>query len=291
MTAINSPIKLITIPVSHYCEKVRWALNRANIPFIEEPHMPPFHRVATRKFATRSANSSVIQSERKMSFKNQLISRIVGGQSVPVLITQLEILTDSAQILYWVDSIADDNNKLYPINPADRQQVEDFVNQFDSLLAPAVRQWFYAHTFNRPDLIKPLWCQGVPKIERMLFPVVFRWMRSNISQTYTINSNTILDVDAIISQVFQTVETKLSDGRKYLVNDRFSAADLTFATLAAAMVSPKGYGAIMPELDQLPITMANRIRELRETIAGKFVLRLYEEQNSRPKSGSEGIRI
>ena len=277
---INSPIKLITIPVSHYCEKVRWALNRADILFVEEPHMPPFHRFATRKFATRSANSTVIQNERKMSFKNRLISQIVGGQSVPVLITQSEILTDSAQIVHWVDSIADENNKLYPINPADRQQVEDLVNQFDLVLAPAVRQWFYAHTFDRPDLIKPLWCQGVPKIESMSFPIVFRWMRSNISQTYNISSNTILDADAIISQVFQTVETQLSDGRKYLVGDRFSAADLTFATLAAAMVSPKGYGAIMPELDQMPIAMANRIRELRETIAGKFVLRLYEAQNS-----------
>ena len=91
---INSPIKLITIPVSHYCEKVRWALNRVDIPFIEEPHMPPFHRFATRKFATRSANSTVIQNERKMSSKNRLISGIVGGQSVPVLITQSEILVD-----------------------------------------------------------------------------------------------------------------------------------------------------------------------------------------------------
>ena len=66
------PVRLITIPVSHYCEKTRWALNRANILFIEESHMPPFHRFATQKFTTRSRNSTVMQNERKMSVLNRL---------------------------------------------------------------------------------------------------------------------------------------------------------------------------------------------------------------------------
>ena len=46
------------------------------------------------------------------------------------------------------------------------------------------------------------------------------------------------------------------------------------------MVSPKGYGIVMPDMSTLPTTMAHRIEEFRETIAGKFVFRLYEEQNS-----------
>ena len=29
--------RLITIPISHYCEKARWALERAEIPYREEP--------------------------------------------------------------------------------------------------------------------------------------------------------------------------------------------------------------------------------------------------------------
>ncbi|MFM9267952.1 glutathione S-transferase N-terminal domain-containing protein [Tychonema sp. BBK16] len=29
-------VRLITIPISHYCEKVRWALDLLKIPYIEE---------------------------------------------------------------------------------------------------------------------------------------------------------------------------------------------------------------------------------------------------------------
>lgn len=59
--------------------------------------------------------------------------------------------------------------------------------------------------------------------------------------------------------------------------DRFSAADLTFATLAAALVMPTGYGVKFPALSELPSGMAANIQAFRETLAGKFVLRLYQE--------------
>ena len=34
---------LITIPISHYCEKARWALDRARQPYVEVRHLPLFH--------------------------------------------------------------------------------------------------------------------------------------------------------------------------------------------------------------------------------------------------------
>jgi glutathione S-transferase len=95
-------------------------------------------------------------------------------------------LTDSAAILKWVDRNAADRAKLYPSEPEQRQQVEKLVTLFDSVLAPAVRQWFYFYTFDRAELIKPLWCQGVPWFERLLFPIVFGWMRANVFQMYAI---------------------------------------------------------------------------------------------------------
>ena len=32
-------LRLITIPISHYCEKARWALDRAALAFREERHV------------------------------------------------------------------------------------------------------------------------------------------------------------------------------------------------------------------------------------------------------------
>jgi glutathione S-transferase len=239
--------------------------------------MPPFHRFATRRVGNRSGSIVVAETERNMSPVNRFVSQQVGGQSVPVLFMATGVLTNSEKILEWVDAIASDRAKLYPANPEDRQQVEELVKLFDSELAPAVRLWTYFHTLDRAELVQSLWCQGVPWFERLLFPFVFRWMRSNVSQMYTINTESALEAYACICKTFKRVETLLSDGRSYLVGDRFSAADLSFATLAAAVVMPASYGVVFPELSELPSQMAVNIQEFRDTVAGKFVLRLYEE--------------
>lgn len=247
---VEKPVCLITIPVSHYCEKIRWALTRLQIPFVEERHMPPFHRFATRR---------------------------VGGQSVPVLVTETNVLINSQEILKYVDSIAADEAKLYPVDPENRQQVEKLVKSFDLVLAPAVRQWFYFYTFDQAQLIQPLWCQGVPWFERILFPIVFKRVRSIVFEAYAINVESATAAHQRICDSFEMIDSLLADGRTYLVGDRFSAADLTFATLAAAAVLPVGYGAKLPELNKLPPQMAANIQAFRETSAGRFVLRLYQE--------------
>jgi hypothetical protein len=45
----TGPAILITIPLSHYCEKVRWALDRVALPYREEPHAPLLHWLATKR--------------------------------------------------------------------------------------------------------------------------------------------------------------------------------------------------------------------------------------------------
>ena len=58
---LSRVLRLVTIPISHYCEKVRWALERAGIPYREERHVQGIHRIAAR--------------------------RAGGGATVPVLVT------------------------------------------------------------------------------------------------------------------------------------------------------------------------------------------------------------
>jgi glutathione S-transferase len=247
---IEQPVRLITIPVSHYCEKIRWALNRLQIPFVEEPHMPPFHRWATSK---------------------------VGGGSVPVLISGVKVLTDSEEILRYLEAIAPEASKLYPSDAEDLKQIEKLVKSFDSVLAPAVRNWFYFYAFDHAEIIRPLWCQGVPWYESILFPLIFGRLRTKVFEMYKINAASAASSRARISNIFETVNNLLSDGRTYLVGDRFSAADLAFATLAAAVVMPANYGVKLPKLTDLPIPLATDIRGFQATLAGKFVLRLYQE--------------
>ncbi len=122
--------RLITIPASNYCEKVRLALDILKLSYIEEAHMPPFHRFSTTK---------------------------VGGKSVPVLVTEDGIFTDSTDILKYLDSIVPNDAKLYPINSKQRQEfeeLEELEELFDEKLAPQVRLWVYFNLMNNSNFMK-----------------------------------------------------------------------------------------------------------------------------------------
>jgi glutathione S-transferase len=269
------PDRLITIPVSHYCEKVRWALTRLQIPFVEEPHMPPFHRFATRGFGNRSDETP--ETKQNMSSLNRFVVQKVGGQSVPLLVTSTAILRSSDEILQYLETIAPPELRIFPTDPTQRQQVDELVVAFDTVLAPAVRLWTYSYIMSQSHLVKPLWCQGVPWFERALFPVMFPWMRSNVVEMYGINQTSAIGAHQVLCGIFDRVDALLADGRQYLVGDRFSAADLAFATLAGAVVLVPGYHVKLSELSALPVMMATQIQEFQAMAAGKFVLRLYQE--------------
>ena len=105
------------------------------------------------------------------------------------------------------------------------------------------------------------------------FPV-FRWI---MRRGMNINPASAERSADFVRQVFATVEKRLADGREFLVGGLFSAADLSFAALAAPVLLPSQYGAALPSLEQLPEAVVELITEFRATAAGEFGLRLYEE--------------
>ncbi|MDY6897263.1 MAG: glutathione S-transferase family protein [Cyanobacteriota bacterium] len=244
----QKPFRLITISVSHYCEKVRWALDYLKLPYVEEPHMPPFHRLKTTK---------------------------LGGKTVPVLVTENDNFIDSTDILKYLDTIVADEKKLYSTNPEQRQKIKELEKLFDEQLAPEVRQWGYFHAMDNSKLIQNKWCQGVPFWEKRLFPLVFPLMRSITKKKYRINADSAAQAYKQINSIFVKVNSLLADGRNYLVGDKMSAADITFASLAAPILQPSQHPSSTSNSQQLPVQMLAEIKEIRETAAGDFALNLY----------------
>ncbi len=248
--------RLITIPISHYCEKARWALERLEINYIEEPHPPLFHRLAT--------------------------SQSGGGTSVPVLVTKVGTFNDSADILQYLDQITPVNQKLYPSEPKQRHKVEKLENLFNAQLGPSTRLWFYSYMLANRELILKLFCAGVKPVEQEIFRIAFWPIQQAMRQKLNITAESAASSHDKIKRIFATVNDHLADGRTYLVGNSFSAADLTFACLAAPSVLPSQYGVKVPQLEELPSEMAATIRELRETPSGKYALRLFREER-RPR--------
>ena len=243
--------RLITIAVSHYCEKARWALEWLKIPYVEECHVPIFHRLSTRRY---------------------------GGKSVPILITPAGVFKDSTDILHHLDATQTER-RLYPTDPALRQEVEQLEELFDSKLGVHIRLWGYHYRgLSDRKAMREMWCEGAPRAEKIGFELAFPLMSRMVQRVYKVSAANAASSLQEIKQIFELVGERLTDDRHgYLVGDSFSAADLTFAALAAPILRPKNHHSTKFLHQQTNPPKADVVLELRQTKAGKYALRLYRE--------------
>lgn len=237
-------VHLITIPISHYCEKARWALDRAGVEYVEQPHLQVIH---------------------------MLHSRRAGGKgTVPVLVAGGEVLAESADIVRWACP------DLYPT-----AEVSALEAHFDSELGPHGRLWMYHRTLSQTKVVRRYAATGVPAWERRALPVFLPVVDFVIRRYLGITDEQAADSRARVLAVFDDVAERLADGRRFLTGDEFTAADLAFAALAASVLVPDGYGVPLPRPDELGDPFSGEVRLLREHPAGRFALRLYAEVRPR----------
>lgn len=248
----QEPAVLVTIPISHYCEKARWALDRAGVPYRERRHMQGLHRVAVR--------------------------RAGGGQTAPVLVDNGRVLAESAEIVDHADAHARADRRLYPDDAREAAEIRSLERVFDERLGRHGRRWMYHYVGARPDLVRAYASPGVPAWQRRALPFAYPVMKLFIDRVLDITPATAAQSELEVRAVFDDVARRLDDGRPFLAGDRFTAADLTFSALAAAVVLPPEYAVALPGPDELPAPMAVVVRELRDNPAGAHALAMYRSQ-------------
>jgi glutathione S-transferase len=124
----------------------------------------------------------------------------------------------------------------------------------------------------------PLMTHGVPRHERALLPLVYGPLRKLMRSSMRIDAAGAQRSSARLMGVMDEVSKRLADGRRYLTGDRFGAADITFASLAAPVVCAPGYGVPLPRVEELPAGAAALIRQAQDTPAGAFCLRMYRDE-------------
>jgi glutathione S-transferase len=250
--SLGPPCVLITIPISHYCEKARWALDRAGVAYRERAHLQLIHRVAVR--------------------------RAGGGKTVPVLVCGDRVLADSTGIVDEADTQAPPDRRLYPDEPDTANEVRALERDFDARLGPHGRRWMYNGLRGRRDLAIAYGCTGVPAWERRALPLAYPAVARAIDRYLDITPTTAAQSEGEVRAVFDAVGKRLGDGRTYLCGERFTAADLTFAALSAAVLMPPEYGVPLPQPEELPTATATVVRELRAHPAGAHALAMFRDE-------------
>ena len=249
------PLRLVTIPVSHYAEKARWALDRAGWAYTEDGHLPVAHVPA--------------------------VLRAGGKRMVPVLATPHGAVCDSTEILRFVDRGLAAEARLFPVDAALGAEVERWEERFDAELGPATRRWAYAHLLPARAVTIGIMRLNGPALERALAAAAYPLVAAVIRRNYGVDEVRAARSLDRVRALFAEVSAKLADGRRFLVGDRFTAADLTFAALATPVVWPAEHARFLGGVEALPAAMRAVIDELRATPAGAYALRLYAEERAR----------
>jgi glutathione S-transferase len=241
--------------VSHYNEKVRWALDHKRWPHRRTSLVPGFHIVRARSLS--------------------------GQSQLPILELDGQLLLDSTHIIQEVER-RQPLPALYPEDPAELARALTLEAYFDDEVAPALRLLLWDAYLKHPDLSARLAADGAPDwvrgAWRVLHPVFVPIFRSNIG----LNSRTL----RLARQRLSGYVTRLEDSVRpsgYLVGDRFSVADLSVAAVMAGLAGP-------PEFPYpLPQPLAPEFRELVESVHDRAGMRWVRDIYARHRGTSAEI--
>jgi glutathione S-transferase len=250
VSALVAPVpRLVTIPFSHYCEKARWGLDHAGVAHVEAPYLPMLHVPA--------------------------VKAVGGDHQVPVLVTADGLVADSTDILRWCDAQTAPERRLWPDDPVLAAEVSAWEERFDAELGPDARRVAYGGVLGDAAYLRGMVARTLPPWQRAVFAVARLPAVAMIRRAYGIHPAGVARARSRLDALFADVGACLADGRPYLVGERFTAADLTFAALAGPVVFPPELDAIYGRLEDAPAEVRGVVAEIRAMPAGRHVLAVY----------------
>lgn len=255
--------ELTGIAFSHYVEKARWALDRFAVPYRDRRVLPFFHVAAVLRVHCGKLGRADAASSRF---------------STPVLRTDDgRILCDSADIVHYVSQrFAPEGHDLYPTAEA-----AEMERRFNDALGPHTRRAAYGALFEQPELLRQVVERNVDRRQAAAFLAAYPLAKQGIARFLRVYPARVLESIDQTRREFDAVSARLSDGRRFLLGDRFTAADVAFACLAAPVVLPPEYSAWLPPLDAFGDDARARTLAFRDTPAGALVMRLFREERRR----------
>jgi glutathione S-transferase len=241
----NLPV-LWQLELSHYNEKVRWALDHKRISHRRRSLLPGVHAVVTR--------------------------RLTGSvDTTPVLTLDGRSIGDSTRIIATLEERWPEP-ALYPSDPEQRRRALELEDFFDEELGPHVRRAVYHVLLDHPDLVVPLFAHGQPLPARLLLRAGFPALRVAMRRALTVTAQAAAESRERCVSAMDRLEHELGPSG-YLVGDRFSVADLTAAALFYPAVQPPEFP--YPSVTRIPAEAREFLDALGQRPGGRWVAEMY----------------
>ncbi len=250
---------LVTLLPSVDVDLGRWLLQCWRRDYAEHPHAPVFHILALKWYGVGKDDYPLF---------------IDAGQKYPAIEAMVEKF----------DALAAPENRLVPDAATEKplhDEVMKLQHGFRFGMGNGTVHWAYYHFLPRKDLTWAGFTTGVPWWETLFLVFGYGLIKYLMFKSLGLGPEDALKALDKVREGFDRCDALLADGRRYLVGDRLTLADLAFATSGAPMVLADGYGGHLPTLDKVPPEMQAVMKELRARPAGQFIQRLYDEHRTR----------
>ena len=229
-------LKLYQFPVSHYCEKARWALELKELPYRKINLLPGPHAKKAKKIA--------------------------GNSKLPILQHDKHSIQGSAEIITYLDENFS-RRSLTPEDPEQKQLADAWESYADREIGPPVRLLSYHTLLDHRKIIIPMMTQDCPWYSALRMKAVYPQVSVAMRNLMGINDDTVVQAREQISTALDNITETLED-REFLVGDTFTRADLAVAALLAPLIMPKGYGVDWPE--KMPEPLAGQIASFQDRL-------------------------
>jgi glutathione S-transferase len=256
MSAIEEDVESVPVlwqlELSHYNEKVRWALDYKCVPHIRRSLLPGLHILKTKRLTGDTSTTPVLT---------------LGGRSIG----------DSTRIIASIEAWWP-RPPLYPEDRAQRRRALELEEFFDEQLGPHIRRAAYQELLARPGLVVPLLTRGQPFVARVLFRAGFPVLRAGMRRAMQINAEAAEHSRARTIAAMDRLEHEISPSG-FLVGESFTVADLTAAALFYPVVRPPEFP--YPMVEGLPDSARAFLDSLAQRPGGRWVAEIYRRHRGR----------
>jgi len=245
-------VKLYQFALSHYCEKVRWALDYKGLKYEKINLVPGPHLLTIKKMAPQT--------------------------SVPVLVDEGKVIQDSTKILDYLD-------QQYPeklLTPTDanlKKEALALEEYFDQEIGVQLRRFFYFYILPDSKLAISLLLQRAPSYGKPLYTIAFPLVRKMMRINMRIDAAHAEKSRKLLEEALEGLNKGVI-GKKFLLGDRLSRADITAASLLAPLCMPPEHEFPWPAISQMPQAL-QEFRKVHEADPFfKWVLDLYQQSRT-----------
>lgn len=239
---------LLHLPVSHYSEKVRWALDYKGIDHVRRAPLPGTH-IPIALVLTRGAQPTL-----------------------PVMRIDGRAVGDSTAIIAALEA-RHPEPPLYPADAEERARALELEEWFDENLGPHSRLLTFHELIQEPELFAEVASRTVPGPLGKVKPAVGAYARAFTSIRFGANSTEAAErarEEIVAAMDKLDAELEKGDG-EFLVGERLTVADITAASLFYPVVLPPE-GPVAPDLPRPPA-----LDRFRESLSERRGYRWVEE--------------